>query len=174
MSDTNPYTPPLSNIENNNQEIGPKGLGGWLILVAIIIIVTPISIASSVYKDLYLSIFTTDVWELTTNPSSEFYTPFFKTTLIFELLINLIMIIVWLIVITLFFSKRRLFKTFFLGILIASPIILIIDAIIGGYVMNVVIFDADTTKDIVRTIISATIWSSYTLRSKRVANTFIK
>jgi hypothetical protein len=50
----------------------PRGLGGWLILPAISLFVTPIVSAVSFYND-YLPIFREGYWEVLTTPGSEAY-----------------------------------------------------------------------------------------------------
>ncbi|MFD1260767.1 DUF2569 domain-containing protein [Entomomonas asaccharolytica] len=176
MSNDNPYTPPTSQsratIQNDNKD-APKGIGGWLILVAIIVCIAPFRIANTIYVDIYKPIFTTDAWSLLTDPNSEHYIPFFKHAITIEFIINLLMIVTWFFVIILFFTKKKLFKAVFIGILVATPIAIIFDSILVSTIMNAPAFDAETGKVLFQMCFAAILWTSYTLKSQRVANTFI-
>lgn len=176
MSNDNPYSPPTSQstvtVQNDNKDT-PKGIGGWLILVAIIICIAPFRIANTIYVDIYKPVFTTNAWSLLTDPNSEYYIPLFKHAIVIELIINFLMIVIWFFVIILFFTKKKLFKNVFIGILVATPIIIVLDSILVSAVMNVDAFDIETAKVLVQTCFAAALWSSYTLKSQRVANTFI-
>ena len=104
--------------------------------------------------------------------------------MISELAANVLMILARLYLIFLFFTKKRLFPRFFIIVMIASPLIIYLDAYFAARIMNELtaglgqaaeeILDSDTTKDFIRALVYACIWSPYMLYSKRVKNTFVQ
>ena len=82
------------------------GIKGWLKLVAIVIVVSPIRITILV-KMTYSEIFSLGGWEELTTQGGEFYSPLLGPFLIREILINSGVVLVWLYMAYLFFVKRR-------------------------------------------------------------------
>lgn len=176
MSNDNPYTPPSTQSISNKPTTKAnelQGIGGWLTLVAIMVCLSPLRIAFYLYNDLYKPVITTDVWSMLTDPTSQHYIAAFKLVFIVEFLLNILMILVWLYLAFLFFSKKRLFKKLFIGILIITPIILITDTLVTSQILNAPAFDEEIFRELFRGIFAALIWITYTLKSKRVSNTFI-
>jgi hypothetical protein len=69
-----------------------EGIGGWLIVPLIGLLVTPIRIFASVYQDL-LAIFPEGYWDVVTNPGHELYHPLWAPLIIIELLGNFVFIL---------------------------------------------------------------------------------
>lgn len=151
----------------------PTGIKGWLLLVAFIVIVSPIRIAIESFHDFYITLIAENLWEPLTNPMSEYYIPYFKGTAILELSVNMLLILTWLYIGFLFFTKKKLFKKSFVLLLVITPVVIILDATIAGAVLNINILDQDTIKSIIQSVFAAIIWSAYIKKSKRVMNTFI-
>ena len=78
------------------------GIKGWLKLVAIVIVVSPIRITILV-KMTYSEIFSLGGWEELTTQGGEFYSPLLGPFLIREILINSGVVLVWLYMAYLFF-----------------------------------------------------------------------
>ena len=157
---------------NNENEL--KGLGGWLILVGIGVVIGPFRLAYE-FGPTYFSIFTNGTWEALTTAESEHYNSLWAPFLIGEVLYNSCMVIVLLFLIYLFFSKHYLFPKFYIGIVIVSLIFIPLDAWIGSILLpNEPVFDPNTKKEFLRTLVGGVIWVPYMLVSKRVKLTFVE
>lgn len=156
--------------EENNLE----GLGGWLILVGLGIIFSPVKIIAMIFP-VYSEIFSNGSWEALTTPGTEAYHSLWGAIIIGEILINVALVIAWLFIAFLFFSKKIAFPRWYIGILLFTLAFIFIDALALKSVMpNEPVFDPETIKEIGRTLIVSLIWVPYMLVSKRVKATFIK
>ncbi len=150
-----------------------EGLGGWLILVGIGIIISPFVIIAQLLP-VYSDVFQSGAWDLLTTPGSELYTPGFSMFVVTEMIVNAGMLIAWLYIALLFFTKKKKFSKWYIGILIFTPTFIFIDAVISGAIFpNEAMFDQDTVKNIGRGVVSGIIWVWYMLVSKRVKATFV-
>lgn len=151
-----------------------KGLGGWLVLVGIGVIVSPIRLLMTLVPT-YKPIFEGGVWEALTTVGSEAYIPHFGSLLIGEVVFNAIMVAASIYLIYLFFSKHYLFPKFYIGIVAASLIFIPLDAWIATKVFSgELMFDPETTKEFMRSFMAGIIWIPYMLTSKRVQATFVE
>ncbi|WP_199508483.1 MULTISPECIES: DUF2569 domain-containing protein [unclassified Psychrobacter] len=158
---------------NVQQTKNIAGLGGWLILVAISIVFVPFKIAFDTAL-LYSEILTEGYWDLLTTPDTEYYHVLWKPIFLGEIGFNLMLLTLWLWVAFLFFNKKRQFPKWYIGALLATFVLIILDALAVKLVLpDVPIFDADTGKEVLRTLVSCVIWIPYMLVSKRVKATFI-
>lgn len=150
-----------------------QGLGGWLMLVGIGVVVGPIRNGFT-YFTLYKDLFESGDWNFATTPGTSAYHPFWATLLSLEIIINVGLLIAMVYLAYLFFTKRKQFPKFFIGIAVVSLVFIIIDALSIKIVLpNEPIFDPDTIKELIRTLVVVVIWIPYMLRSKRVKATFI-
>jgi len=151
-----------------------EGLGGWLILVGIGVVLSPFRMLADVSKT-YLPIFKNGTWEALTNPSSEFYNSYFSVVLTGEIIFNSIMILLSFYMIYLFFQKKKLFPKFYIWTLVISFIFIILDALIVSAVFpDTKVMDIDTAKELFRIFIVSIIWIPYMIKSKRVKATFVR
>lgn len=151
-----------------------KGLSGWLILVGIGLIITPIRI-SLTYGPMFYSIFTNGSFEILTTPGSEQYHSLWGPLLIFELIYNSLMVVVHLFLIYLFFTKNHIFPKAYIVTVLLSVFFIPLDAWLGSFVItDEPMFDPDTAKELTRTLMSAAVWVPYMLISKRVKATFVE
>ncbi len=151
-----------------------EGLGGWLILVGLGIIASPIKISVQVYP-VYSKLFTSGSWAALTTPGTEAYHPLWAPILISEISINVVLALTWLFIAFLFFAKKRLFPKWYIGILVFTLTFMLVDAVaIKAVLPNEEIFDPDTIKELARTLVTMLIWVPYMLMSKRVKATFVK
>jgi magnesium-transporting ATPase (P-type) len=156
------------------QEKKIEGLGGWLILVGLGIIFSPIKIIAFIFP-IYSEIFKNGSWQILTTPGTEAYNVFWAPVLLAEIGINIILVVTWIYIAYLFFSKKKLFPKMYIGIMIFTLVFIILDALAIKIVMpNEPLFDADTLKELFQSIIAISIWVPYMLISKRVKATFIK
>lgn len=152
----------------------PKGLGGWLILVGLGLIITPLRI-SITYGPMFYSVFTDGTFETLTTPGTEYYHWLWAPLLVFEAIFNLSMVLLSAFLLYLFFTKSHLFPKLFIFTILLSLVFIPFDAWLGSLIFtDEPVFDPDTTKEFARTLFSAVIWVPYMLVSKRVEATFVE
>ena len=157
-----------------SEEKNLQGIGGWLILITIGIVVTPIRIIILMMTT-YPEIFSTDVWEVLTTQGSEVYSPLWAPIIIGEILFNSGLVSAWIYLAFLFFTKRNLFPKLYIGIAIVSLVFIVADAFAVKLILpNEPLLDPDTIRELMRAVIMVVIWVPYMLVSKRVKATFTK
>lgn len=158
-------------MENENDL---KGLKGWLIIVGLGVVFSPIRLLITLLP-VYIPIFEDNVWATLTTPGSEVYHPFWEPLLVGEIIYNSVLITMSVYLIYLFFTKHHLFPKLYIVIVVASLIFIPLDAWIVTFILpDAEMFDPATIKEFTRTIISVVVWVPYMLFSKRVAATFVK
>ncbi|HBZ93087.1 MAG TPA: DUF2569 domain-containing protein [Pseudomonas sp.] len=151
-----------------------KGLGGWLILVGLGLIITPLRI-SITYGPMFYSVITDGTFETLTTPGTEYYHWLWAPLLVFEAIFNSCMLIACALLLYLFFTKHYLFPKVFIATILISLVFIPFDAWLGSLIFtDEPVFDPDTTKEFARTLFSAVIWVPYMLVSRRVEATFVK
>ncbi len=151
-----------------------EGIGGWLILVGIGIILTPIGIITQ-FLSPYSKIFSDGSWEALTTPGTAFYNPLFAPIFWGETAINIGQVLFWVFVAFLFFSKKKIFPKCYIGILLFGLTFILADSFAFTLVFkNASVFDAETSKEFARLLIVTMIWAPYMLFSRRVKSTFVK
>ncbi|MBN2834393.1 MAG: DUF2569 domain-containing protein [Candidatus Delongbacteria bacterium] len=156
----------------NNKNL--KGLSGWLILVGIGVVLSPIRLLVTTVS-VFQPIFTDGTWEALTTVGSEVYNPLWGPLLIGEVLYNLCMVLASTYLIYLFFSKHHRFPSFYIAIFAVSLIFIPLDAWLISFVMpGEPMFDPDTAKEYGRVLVVGLIWVPYMLKSKRVKVTFVE
>jgi hypothetical protein len=148
-------------------------IGGWLILAAIGLILTPIRIFVTVAKDL-VPAFSSDVWPRLTTPGTEAYHPLWAPLLIFEMVGNCLFIL-FAIVIVIFFFQRRIFGPKLIIIFLLSNLVFVAT---DYFVADLIPFvasqeDIGSLMELVRVSVVCLIWVPYFLVSKRVKGTFV-
>lgn len=141
----------------DNEKAEPSGIGGWLIIPAIGLILAPIKAAVT----LFLGIITIQNFtpELTGDP---------RLWLIG--LIDAALIIACIVVAVLFFRERRIAVPAFIGLMATVVIAAAVQVALGISLFGEA--DADAGKAILGPCVYAAIWIPYFLLSKRVKNTF--
>jgi pSer/pThr/pTyr-binding forkhead associated (FHA) protein len=158
------------NEEHNNEQL--NGISGWLIIVAIGIILSPIYMFVGVFP-LYTDLFNNGSWEIITTPGTTEYSPLWAPILISEIAVNIGLLLLWIYIAIIFFLKKSTFPKIYIGALLFSIAFIVIDAFAVKLVIpNEPVFDDDTTNALLNSIISAAIWIPYILMSKRVKATF--
>lgn len=156
------------------EEKNLEGLGGWLVLVGLGIVISPLRIIGMVFP-IYSEIFSNGSWEVLTTPGTEAYNPLWAPILYGEMAINGALVLVWIFVAFLFFSKKNAFPKWYIGMLLFTLAFILVDALaIKAMLPNEPIFDPETTKELGRSLIASLIWIPYMLVSKRVKATFVK
>lgn len=144
------------------------GIGGWLILVAISCVVAPIRTVIQL-TPVYSGI------DYSTLP------PMLTNFIVIEIGLNGL-IVLWSIVNAfLLFRRHRAFPRSFAAMMAFSAIFVVGDVFATKAMMEAIgqpmemseLFDAETSREVGRTIVAALIWIPYTFVSKRVHVTFL-
>ena len=156
------------------EEKNLEGLGGWLALVGLGIIISPLRIIGQLFPT-YSEMFSNGSWAALTTPGTEAYNPLWTPILLGEMAINGGLVLVWGFIAFLFFSKKRVFPKWYIGILLFTLAFILVDALaIKAVLPNEPVFDAETAKELGRSLFVTLIWVPYMLVSKRVKATFVK
>lgn len=161
-------------VEPRVKDARAKPIGGWLVIVAIGLVLTPIILLITlVMEDGFYDAYT---WATLWNTEGIQGKP--SVILIaMELVINLVRIVFSTVLIVLFFERRSSVPRLMV-ILYASTLIFIVLDAIFAYTINGDLFtsedDYDTAKEIIRSVFRAAIWIPYFLISDRVKKTFVK
>lgn len=147
----------------------PSGIGGWLILPAIGLVVTPLILGYSIYQT--LQVFGTPGYLQLTTPDSPRFNPAYKPFLLSEIAANGFLIALVVVAAAFFFSKHRFAPRLMIAFYAVSMIILVLDIVLANRLLDVAI-DRDAIKELGRAVMNVVIWIPYFLVSKRVAQTF--
>ena len=155
--------------------LDPKlsGLGGWLILVGIGLCCGPIRQLSNMSKS--FDSFSLWKWHALTTPSGVSYQPAWGPLLTLEFLGEISLLTLNLVVLVLFFQKRRIFPRWFM-VLLASNAIFILGDTIGVQCIKSVspAIMAKLTQSLMQVLIGCVIWIPYVYKSRRVKATFVR
>jgi hypothetical protein len=151
-----------------------EGLGGWLILVGIGIFVSPLY-AIIQAAPLYSTMLSNGTWAALTTPGTAYYSALGASILYGEVAINIGIILAWVYVAILFFSKKKAFPKWYVGLRLFTLAFILVDALaVNFWRPDIPVFDAETTEQLMRALIVVLIWVPYILVSKRVKATFVK
>ncbi len=174
MMKTDDFKAPGKNkdvVKETSQDL--EGLGGWLLLVGLGVVVSPIYMAYSTYP-MYADIFASGTWQILTTPGTAAYSPYWAPFLLGEIAVNVLMCLIWVYIAYLFFSKKKAFPKWYIGMLIFTVCFIIVDAFAIKLVMpNEKAFDPETLRQLGRSLLVALIWVSYMNYSVRVKRTFV-
>ncbi|MGB1238714.1 MAG: DUF2569 domain-containing protein [Pseudomonadales bacterium] len=150
-----------------------KGLRGWLILVGIGIVFTPIRLILTL-TPAYKPMFEEGVWSAITTQGSASYVPHLGSIIIGEMSVNAIVFCLSIYLIYLFFKEHYRFPKLYIALLSFTLAFAVIDAwLVSQLIPGAPMFDSETQLDIMKSALTAAIWIPYLLYSKRVKATFV-
>lgn len=153
-----------------------KGIGGWLILVAIGVTLSPFMVAIMDYAA-FSEVFSTDVWNALTNSNSPAYTPYFALVISVEFVVTMIIDAYLFYLIYLFYKKKSDFPPLYIRLVFTIFAFNIVDIFVTSLMFPDLtakdLFDPLTIKAIFRSIVAILIWVPYMKKSVRVKNTFV-
>lgn len=160
------------NGSNGNE---PSGIGGWLILIVINVILTPILLLQTIYTN-FIPFISNSALEKLSTASNPAYSPLWKPAIIFDIASSILTLLLSIALIYLFFSKKKIFPKFFIGMLLFKILVMLIDETFIFYLSKStsIGISSNPTSAIVQLIIYLVIWCGYMLNSVRVKNTFTK
>ncbi len=151
---------------------GPSGLGGWLVLVAIGLVLRPFS-SLLVLGENWAS-FSAGSWFDLTNPSGAFYNPLWAPYHFHVILSSLAIAAASVLLLVLFFQRRRRFPALFIGLLAFEAAAVVANVVftraLSGQTDQSV--GADLPRAIPQALVGCAIWIPYMLSARRVKNTF--
>lgn len=144
-------------------------LGGWLVLVGIGVVISPIMLVISLFS---METFQNAVWSGLSIAYPEKNISLIQLFLLLEVVCNMFLLTLACLIPFLFFRKRDLFPRTKIFFLVLNMLLLFID-----YLVTDAIFDSNTLrdnlKDLIRAVVPVAIWVPYLLVSHRVKHTFI-
>lgn len=146
-----------------------KGLGGWLVLVGVGVVVGPISL---LYQSIpaYLPLFREGA--LTTLRE---VAPQLHAVVLAEIIVQMAYFVALVWAVWLFFSQHWLFPRIYIFLLMFAIVFIVVDGLALSYLMpNVPFWDEEIKTSLIRGIIGCAIWIPYMLKSRRVRLTFVE
>tara|TARA_B100000767_G_C19610727_1_gene469731 strand:- start:17 stop:538 length:522 start_codon:yes stop_codon:yes gene_type:complete len=157
-----------------NDNLQNKGLRGWLIILGIGVVLSPLKLANFLLS-IFLPIFTDGTWEELTTEGSVSYSTYWAPLLIFEFVFNFAMMIWSCYLVYLFFTKHYRFPSMYILIAGVSLFFVILDAFAATLVMpDEPIFDSETLKELAGSLFALVVWGTYLVKSERAKLTFIE
>ncbi|MDF7806982.1 DUF2569 domain-containing protein [Pontiellaceae bacterium B12219] len=151
-----------------------RGIKGWLILIAIGVVISPLRIIGG-FVLTFAPIFTQGTWKVLVTPGTEAYNPMWVPLLAFEITYNLAMSIAAVFLVILFFRQHRFFPRLYIVMMALPLLVLPLDSWLITFIMpENPVFDESTVQELAKGAIGAVIWIPYMLKSKRVKATFIR
>jgi len=152
-----------------------KGIGGWLILHAIGLILGPLLQAWHAVHLIF--IFTGNTWMKLTDPDSPTYNYYWKPSLIFEFIGHIFFLCYLIALLVLFFGHSRFFPKLIILFFLFYLAYAIIDLLLCRNIPFIVQHSGSMQKvelEVFRLVLICLIWIPYFCVSKRVKNTFVE
>ncbi len=163
-----PRTPPEISSARDAHLVG---LGGWLWLVGFGVVVRPLVLLGTVGVQ-FKAAFDLDVWENLTIAGREAYQVWMGPLIVFEMVGNTLLFTLNVLIVFLFFGKKRAFPAAYVTLLAFAVVFLALDAVLAHALIEGA--DASGVGDLVQTVVAAAIWIPYALVSRRVKVTFTR
>jgi hypothetical protein len=152
-----------------------SGIGGWLILVAIGLVLSPLLQAWHAVHLLFM--FSENTWAKLTDPSSPAYDHLWKPSLIFEFIGHLFFLCYLIALLVLFFGRSRLFPRLMILLYVCNLVYALVDICfcrhISYFIQHSELLEKGNVA-VFRAVLVSLIWIPYFCVSKRVKNTFVE
>lgn len=153
---------------------GPEGIGGWLLLPLLGLIVTPVRVGYAMYRDI-IPAFAPEVWDALTTPGSPDYHPAWSGLLWFEALGNAFIILLALAALYHFVTRSRRTPILYIALLAFTLLFITGDWLLAEQIPFVAGEpDEAANRELVNSAVRAAIWIPYFIFSSRVRNTFVR
>ena len=155
------------------RDLEPSGIGGWLILPAIGLVVSPFLQGYELFREILPSLSPT-VLRTLSDPNSANYSALWVPGIIFEAVSNILIfaLTLWLAYLF-FFRKSALVPRLFIIWLAAHFVIQLLDWLLTKSLPLPEQSANGVLTSLGRSIVNALIWIPYFIRSIRVKNTFV-
>jgi uncharacterized protein DUF2569 len=159
-------------ISVNQNQSAASGIGGWLILVAIGLCLTPLRISAEIVQG--VRSLQPGAWHAVTTPGSPAYHPLFGPLIVGELVANVALLLWALVLLYLFFTKRRAFPRAMIAFLIVRVAIQMADIFVARSIpVAAASIGPRVYSALAGNLLVVFVWVPYFLKSRRVAATFI-
>lgn len=165
-----PAPPPIPEWEAPGRS--PRGIGGWLVLPCIGLVVGSFTILASLAQ---LSVcFDATAWRALTTPGEPAYHALWRPTFLVELLGNTFIFALLTLAGILLIRRRASFPRFMIALYAAQLLLVAVDSALCRQIPAVIAQSqqTDAGKEVMFAIVAACIWIPYFLNSRRVRNTF--
>lgn len=159
----------------NPYHYGPEGLGGWLILVGFGRVLAPFLLSRTILNT-YLPIVASGELDKLSQPGNIGYSSLWRPTILFELCGNSIFLIFGIVLLILFFCRKKSFPKVFIAFSIITVLFAVADSALASQLQSSVSIDLkmNDPSQLVQSVVPALIWIPYMLKSVRVKNTFVR
>lgn len=148
------------------------GLAGWLILVAIGLVMSPFSILAGLVQST-LPFLDAPTWRSLTESGGDSYHSAWGPVLVFSVVASILLLTISLVTAILFFQKRRRFPPVFIAFNLAHLLVVAIDfGLIHVIPISPDPEDTQPASELTSALVGCMIWIPYMLISKRVKATF--
>ncbi len=148
-----------------------NGIGGWLSLPAIGIVLQPFVVGVTLYQN--ASSYSASAWQNLTG--NDALSPYLIPWLLFELVGNIGLLVVSIALLVLFVRKRTSVPVVYLGYAVFTVLFLGLDGIGAALIQTEDV--APSTREnaqLLRAIVVTALWGSYFMLSERVKATFVR
>ena len=152
-----------------------EGIGGWLLLVVLGLIVSPIRIAMMLSEN-HFTILTDGTWEVLTSPESDSYSSMWAPLLAFEIAGNALIILLGLVTLCFLVMKSKHTPKLAIAWLLSGLVFIAADFMLAQQIPLIAgqPADVESIRELVRSVLGAAIWVPYFVFSKRVQATFTR
>jgi hypothetical protein len=152
--------------------VGPVGIGGWMILPVIGLILTPFMVGYTLWSN-FLPVLEPETWAYLTTPDSEGYHALWTPLILYELIGNAVIGISAIVLLILMFKHHPALPACMVIYYVAALVFVVVDEIASTYIPAIgAQTDAASYRELGRSVRDVAIWVPYFLKSKRVKNTF--
>ena len=148
---------------------GPTGMGGWLLLLAFGVLVSPVRLTYDLIT--LVPSYALENWTHRTVPTSPGYAAGAAPLFIVELILNLGLLVLSVLLAVVMFARRRDFPGLLIAFAALGVVVQVCDAIAVAAVFP---GQSGAAADLPRTVIWGCIWGLYVTKSVRVRNTFTR
>ena len=157
----------------NQDQSAPSGIGGWLILIAVGLCLTPIRIGAEIVQG--VRSLQPLAWRAVTTPGSPAYHPLFGPLIIGEMVANAALLGWALVLLYLFLTKRRAFPRAMIAFLIVRVVIQMADIFVASSIpVAAGSIGPRVYGSLAGNLLVVLVWVPYFLKSRRVAATFVR
>lgn len=153
-----------------------RGLGGWLVLIAVGVTIAPFLNVVTDFNTFYTS-FDAEAWSALTNSNSAAYNPYFASYFSLGVIISVIIDAYLFYLMYLFYKESSSFPSLYIKLIFAVFIFIILDLVVASLIFPSLttsdLLDLPTIKGIFQSIFAILVWVPYMMKSVRVKNTFV-
>jgi hypothetical protein len=161
-----------SDLDPSDGRQGPAPIGGWLILAAVGLVLSPFLLTFQVLEHL-LPLVSGASWEALTTPGSEAYRPALAAILLAQVVTYALFTAYTIVTCVAFFQRRRYVPKLMIGYWVTQLLLLLVlDTLLLQLFVEGAPMKGPTTLAVA--LLKSTAWCAYYLRSVRVKRTFLR